>query len=559
MNVKQISVFFFFISLCLGLHAYVPSQEGVEGAFAIDGVDTVCFNLENTLVHTYMVNASQSYHDGIGRNGVSILNYRVLGSDAAPYIFQVVEHDYDLPNWAEQTGTVSVAVKDAAQILISPDSKFSAEETMIVPAQADVTRVFNLLPNQVYWYRAKDSNNHILKRGIVKTTGQVRMIRTDIVNNVRDLGGWPCLGGGHLAYGKIFRGAKLNDYKAEVGSAVGPDDIYTLVDVCGIDADLDLRNNGLDTSPLGCDIQNINMSAYMYLLTNTDNNCTTQNYYSELSKTLKYIAAKLEAGLSIYIHCSLGADRTGSVVAILEALCGVSEADIVKDWELTSFSSLGQFKYIDVEQNSYYHNVNGTRVRSTAEMRSMFKYWYDNYGGKTGASIEQQVVSWLQAKVFKNEADLGASIIQRIKKHLIEPDYRGATLVVDLSDQGANACYSVSEESTCFYASQDCCFINSASGQEVASDAFCATGYIDCSGYSLLFVNMAIEHAAAFYDANHRFIGGCGDATVSSKYGQETLLFQNREYAIPQGAAFVRLNMPRRGKRTAVLSTRSYL
>ena len=41
-----------------------------------------------------------------------------------------------------------------------------------------------------------------------------------------------------------------------------------------------------------------------------------------------------------YIHCAGGADRTGSLIFILEALCGVPEADIDIDYELTSFATI---------------------------------------------------------------------------------------------------------------------------------------------------------------------------------------------------------------------------
>ena len=41
-----------------------------------------------------------------------------------------------------------------------------------------------------------------------------------------------------------------------------------------------------------------------------------------------------------YIHCAGGADRTGSLIYILEALCGVDEADMDIDYELTSFATI---------------------------------------------------------------------------------------------------------------------------------------------------------------------------------------------------------------------------
>ena len=38
----------------------------------------------------------------------------------------------------------------------------------------------------------------------------------------------------------------------------------------------------------------------------------------------------------IYIHCSYGKDRTGTVVYLLQILCGVSEEDAYREWELSA-------------------------------------------------------------------------------------------------------------------------------------------------------------------------------------------------------------------------------
>jgi hypothetical protein len=44
----------------------------------------------------------------------------------------------------------------------------------------------------------------------------------------------------------------------------------------------------------------------------------------------------------IYMHCTGGADRTGTVSFLLNALLGVSETELIQDYELTSFSVYGQ-------------------------------------------------------------------------------------------------------------------------------------------------------------------------------------------------------------------------
>ena len=44
-----------------------------------------------------------------------------------------------------------------------------------------------------------------------------------------------------------------------------------------------------------------------------------------------------EKNYPIGFHCIAGADRTGSLAYLLEALLGVSDEDLVLDWELTAF------------------------------------------------------------------------------------------------------------------------------------------------------------------------------------------------------------------------------
>ena len=73
------------------------------------------------------------------------------------------------------------------------------------------------------------------------------------------------------------------------------------------------------------------------------------------------------AGKSIYFHCRIGTDRTGTLAYILEGLLGVSEEDRVDDYELSFFSGLvNRHRYYSTQSNSsisktrrfvYLHNL----------------------------------------------------------------------------------------------------------------------------------------------------------------------------------------------------------
>ena len=41
------------------------------------------------------------------------------------------------------------------------------------------------------------------------------------------------------------------------------------------------------------------------------------------------------------MHCSLGRDRTGTIIFLINALCGVGEMDLYMDYEASFFSTVG--------------------------------------------------------------------------------------------------------------------------------------------------------------------------------------------------------------------------
>ncbi len=159
------------------------------------------------------------------------------------------------------------------------------------------------------------------KAGTLKPLDQVRWIKTT-APNVRDLGGWAC-DGGTVKYGLLFRGGFL-----------GAGDRAALVGELGVMHDLDLRGaseaGGWTASPLGDDI-------YYTCATNYAWYALTPGATWKLN--LRTVFDAVIHGEPVYFHCSAGADRTGTLACVLEGLLGMSQSDIDKDYELTSFYS----------------------------------------------------------------------------------------------------------------------------------------------------------------------------------------------------------------------------
>ena len=168
------------------------------------------------------------------------------------------------------------------------------------------------------------------KAGTLKPLDALRWIRTSAgatAWNVRDLGGWPC-DGGTVKYGLLFRGGKL----AAADRAV-------LVGELGVQHDLDLRGREgggpgdepeMTESPLGSDVWYTRTQKFAwYALTPV---ATWQVY-------LRCVIDAVTHREPVYFHCTAGADRTGTLACVLEGLLGMSQSDIDKDYELTSFYS----------------------------------------------------------------------------------------------------------------------------------------------------------------------------------------------------------------------------
>ncbi len=547
-----------FSLIFLGLASFLSVSGKQVSNNVVEDVEQVSFTLENSLVYRYLQHSNTVYGNDIGRIGTSVLCYWLLGEDVSPYMNEVPKSE-GLPMWAEQCAPVVLPSITGGSLLISRTPNF--ENFITISSESDSVNIYNLIPQTVYWYKIMSPEDQMLTNGIFKTQGHLRMIKTEKVLNVRDIGGWKC-DGGRLAYGKIFRGATLEGI-----NNVGPVeevDIEELVTNVGIGSEVDLRKDAsISSSPLGVNVEykKFIIDGYMYLMENINPGSTINsgNYYEIFATFVEYIIGNMKSNKGTYIHCKWGADRTGTVIAILEALCGVSEADIVKDWELTSFNAAGYEKYINIQDYYYYTNSKGEFVAKPTELRAMMEYLYNNYGGSSGTNVKEQVIAWLKDKVYCDLPDKGESIIQEIRNLLIEPERLSPVIIKDLSYETGFDYYSCTYDSTTYWESNVYQLVNPTEDSVSESDYISTTDYVLCKGYSKLLLNVVGENIAAFYDEDKKYIGGLKDASIAEAYTKETVLFDYREYDIPSNAVYVKFNMEMYSGWTAVLSEGSIL
>lgn len=164
--------------------------------------------------------------------------------------------------------------------------------------------------------------------GTLKPLDQLRWLNTTVATispyplgvNTRDLGGWDC-DGGKVKYGMLVRGGEPNEVDKDL-----------MVNQVGIRTELQLlpKSEARHTySAWGIDFYaNPEETSYV-------------NYSLSLKSLWKFYLQVVFDSVShdkpVYFHCGIGADRTGTIAVMLEALLGVSQSDIDKDYELTNF------------------------------------------------------------------------------------------------------------------------------------------------------------------------------------------------------------------------------
>ncbi len=245
---------------------------------------------------------------------------------------------------------------------LSDSGKFDDAKRYSFEDDSQVIEIYHLKTGTKYFYRlsiALSSGDTIGTTGEFETEQSPRMLSIDGAVNVRDVGGWMTDSGKRIRQGLLYRGSELDgevvpEYKlTEKG-------IWDMRGVLGVRFDMDFRQRDDSAeliSALGSDVK------YKYYAINHYANIFNKfdgekirGIFSDLADANNY---------PMYMHCTYGRDRTGTVCYLLEALLGVSDKDLRRDYELSAFT----YSSVDMEEFTKLivaigmHEGNNTRER----------------------------------------------------------------------------------------------------------------------------------------------------------------------------------------------------
>ena len=328
------------------------------------------------------------------KGGAKPVTYSQVNAVVAAYLADVTydPDDYSTSQIEQYAGQTTGYRKDQPAGVAVPveDGTLTASDAIGGVLRKDVRSgtetLYNLAPS------AQGADYVVQRSGIVSVsghltpTGALRMIRVGTTLaagspfNIRDLGGLAC-DGGTIRYGLLFRGGELNgkNYGVKLTDA-DKDVLCTQLD---IRAEIDLRSaseiSGVSGSALGSAA-----TWEHYAVTPYASGVDADGLGAEYAPVLRSIIRHVCANEPCYIHCMLGADRTGTVCAIIEALLGVAQPDIDKDYELTSFK--GEM-----------------RRRSDAAYAGLVRYMQT----MAGTTLRDKVVNWA-ARIGITAAEINA-------------------------------------------------------------------------------------------------------------------------------------------------------
>ena len=220
--------------------------------------------------------------------------------------------------------------KASGTLRLGEDSSFADAREYNLDKEKTSISIDNLKTGTTYYYQVEVSGKQY--SGTFQTAASNRFISIPGTENLRDIGGYQTLDGKTVKQGLLIRGCELDGIQNE-DYFVAAQDIAGVQETFGFVYDLDLRSpdilEGEYQSRLGAEVGHKFYDAPSYAqIFRPEYTDSLKNIFTDLADPDKY---------PMYLHCTWGRDRTGTVVLLLQGLLNVSEEDLMQEYRLTGY------------------------------------------------------------------------------------------------------------------------------------------------------------------------------------------------------------------------------
>lgn len=238
-------------------------------------------------------------------------------------------------------------------------SEYEDYSTSFIYQTSDASYSFtNLKIDTTYYYKVEDDLS-IIKEDYFTTSNEIiRTMYVSGVTNVRDLGGY-MVDGYRTKQGLIYRGGRLNQNSTEVvTNKINEKGIKTMLEDIKLSSEIDLRyvdNNEVGMLTEGVGVLGESVKYYQCPMEYNSGRVSGEDNDASLRKVFTILGD--ESNYPTYFHCSIGTDRTGYVAWLINAVIGVEEEYLWKDYLFSNFANIGGSRNVDTIKNGYVKDI----------------------------------------------------------------------------------------------------------------------------------------------------------------------------------------------------------